>query len=109
MEKQVIFEQGGWVLYEGKCDAITACLRIENTNNFEKFSIEIELPSGREKYDSPSNKKMIYNIDDIEIIHSSGSKVCDVEYVEEYIEAIDDAISFVDRLVKYMLEHDLAE
>lgn len=92
-----------------KCDAITKCLRIENTNNFEKFSIEIELPSGREKYDSPRDKKEIYNIDDIEIVHSSGSKVCDVAYVEEYIEAIDNAISFVDRLVKYMLENDWAE
>jgi hypothetical protein len=48
----------------------------------------------------------LYDINDIAIIHSSGSKVLDVQHVEEHIEAIDDTLAFLERLKKYMLEND---
>ena len=109
MEKQVAFEHGGWILYAGHCTGLRADdLKIENTNNFEKFSIEIKLPNGK-PYGPEGNRKYLFNVDDIEILHSSGSKICDVAHVEEYIAALDDAIEFVDRLVKYMIENDWVE
>lgn len=109
MEKQVAFEHGGWILYVGHCTGFNGDdLKIENTNNFEKFSIEIKLPNGT-AYGPEGNRKYHYNVDDIEILHSSGSKICDIPHVEEYIAALDDAIEFVDRLIKYIIDNDYSE
>ena len=104
---EFIFEENGWVAYVGKQDYGMTYdeVKIKNNTDYENFSFDIDLPECG-YCEVPGNKRCLYNINDIAIIHSSGSKVLDVQHVEEYIEAIDDTLAFLERLKKYMLEND---
>ena len=104
---EFIFEENGWVVYVGKQDygMIYDQVKIKNNTDYENFSFDIDLPECG-YCEVPGNKRYLYDINDIDIVHSSGSKILDVQHVEEYIEAIDDTLAFLERLKKYMLEND---